>query len=175
VEGRKRRGNFCVVCRRQGYEQTGWFLVIENAWLDRLKILSWHPVLAEQSSMHSVCGKRHLDLLITHWLTYANLQFNVPRIPEFVLANPACGPADGLNLLPAGQLVGELFVLRDSLSRLWTGSSEARESIFEALSVACEERGSLPSVSAPKVDSMPENLVTVPTRAGERLSEYSVS
>lgn len=175
MEGREGRGSFCAVCRKQSYEHSGWFLVIENAWLDRLKILSWHPVLAEQSEMHSICGKRHLDLLITHWLTCGNLRFDVPGTLEFVLADHECRPGDGLNLLPPGQLVGELSVHRESGSRLWTGSAEAREGIFEALSGACQERVTLSLGRPARVDSVPENFGAVPTEARELLSEYSLS
>jgi hypothetical protein len=126
-------GCMCVVCDKRSDEHARWFLVIENSWLDRIKVLSWHPVLAEQSAMHSVCGKRHLEMLLTHWLTYGNFNSQSARIPEVTLADHVAVPGNELTLPLPGQLVGELAVHRESLSRLWTGSPEARESIFEAL------------------------------------------
>jgi hypothetical protein len=36
----------CCVCGLDMLRRSGWFLVIENRWLDRLKILSWHSTLA---------------------------------------------------------------------------------------------------------------------------------
>src|ERR1035441_1738248 len=33
----------CSVCGIDTFRRTGWFLVVENRWLDRLKILSWIP------------------------------------------------------------------------------------------------------------------------------------
>ena len=50
----------CAVCGREAGDGSGWFLVVENSWLDRLKILHWHPTLAEQGGMRSVCCKLHL-------------------------------------------------------------------------------------------------------------------
>lgn len=134
MEHDQRPNGACAICSSRGVHRTSWYLVVEDSWLDRLKIFSWHPELAEQSAMHSVCGKRHLELLITHWLTYANLRFEAARMPESVLANHEYGPGEGMNLPHPGQLVGELTVYREPISRTWTGSAEARESIFQALS-----------------------------------------
>ena len=40
----------CSVCGLDTFRRTGWFLVVENRWLDRLKILSWHSSLASQKT-----------------------------------------------------------------------------------------------------------------------------
>ena len=48
--------------------------MVENRWLDRLKILSWHSSLATQKDMKSVCCRQHLRALIAHWLTQASLR-----------------------------------------------------------------------------------------------------
>ena len=69
----------CAVCGRQTHDPA--FLVVEDSWLDRVKILGWHPVLAEQRGTRSVCGRRHLEILLTHWLTYANLDFSPSATP----------------------------------------------------------------------------------------------
>ena len=122
----------CAVCGCESPYRSGWFLVVENSWLDRLRVLSWHPVLAEQSQMLGVCGKHHLKLLITHWLTEASL--TCPSQPALGLS-PRPGPgwidADGTPTA-AGKLVGELSVHRES-SRVWTGSPGTLECILDAL------------------------------------------
>src|SRR6266550_5000712 len=64
----------CVVCGIETKRHAGWFLVMENCWLDRVRVLSWHPVLAREGGMRGVCGKQHLKTLVTHWLNNANLQ-----------------------------------------------------------------------------------------------------
>src|SRR5258708_19199792 len=61
----------CSVCSLDTFRRTGWFLVVENRWLDRLKILSWHASLASQKDMKSVCCRQHLKTLIAHWLNQA--------------------------------------------------------------------------------------------------------
>jgi hypothetical protein len=68
------RRSACSVCGLDTFRHTGWFLVIENRWLDRLKILSWHSSLATQKDMKSVCCRQHLKTLIAHWLTQASLR-----------------------------------------------------------------------------------------------------
>lgn len=122
----------CAVCGSESLSRSGWFLVVENGWLDRLKVLSWHPVLAEQDQMLSVCSKQHLKILITQWLTQASLQC----LPGRELPNPLpCegSPATNTGLAPAGRLVGELAVHREAVSHTWTGSPEALECILDVL------------------------------------------
>jgi hypothetical protein len=69
----------CVVCGIETKRHAGWFLVTENCWLDRVRVLSWHPVLARDGRMRGVCGKQHLKTLVTHWLNHANLQLVTGR------------------------------------------------------------------------------------------------
>src|SRR6266850_245345 len=64
----------CVVCGIETKRHAGWFLLMDNCWLDRVRVLSWHPVLAHEGKMRAVCGKQHLKTLLTHWLNHANLQ-----------------------------------------------------------------------------------------------------
>ncbi|HLB91870.1 MAG TPA: hypothetical protein VJK27_06000, partial [Terriglobales bacterium] len=64
----------CAVCGLDTFRHTGWFLVVENRWLDRVKILTWHSSLACQNSMKSVCCREHLKALVSHWLSQASLR-----------------------------------------------------------------------------------------------------
>ena len=64
----------CCVCGLDTFRHKGWFLVVENRWLDRLKILTWHASLATQKDMRSVCCRPHLKTLIGHWLNQASLR-----------------------------------------------------------------------------------------------------
>jgi len=122
----------CAVCGTETHDHSGWFLVVENRWMDRLKVLFWHPLLAKHSEMQSVCGKRHLKVLITHWLTQANLDYPTEG---------ACSPFSDSGRSPVetcaphgvGRLVGELAVHRESFSHVWSGSPETLECILAAL------------------------------------------
>ena len=123
----------CVVCGIETKRHAGWFLVMENCWLDRVRVLSWHPVLAREGRMRGVCGKQHLKTLVTHWLNNANLQLvaggGFPWPPAVDIRQRGSNDA----AFSMGKVVGELAVQRESLSKVWTGSPEARECILNAL------------------------------------------
>ncbi len=124
--------------------------------------------------MHSVCGKRHLETLITHWLTHANLQFEAASMPECVLAEHNYGTGEGLKFRHPGQFVGELTVHRESVSRLWTGSAEAREEILEALCGGRNKASNLPSETAVEAESMQPEFAVISSIVDEDFTEYAV-
>jgi hypothetical protein len=127
------RRSACSVCGLDTFRHTGWFLVIENRWLDRLKILSWHSSLATQKDMKSVCCRQHLKTLIAHWLTQASLRLPPARdLPLPIGSDPNLTDVD-LGPHAIGRLVGELAVHRESFSRVWSGSPETLECILDAL------------------------------------------
>lgn len=123
----------CSVCGLDTFRHKGWFLVVENRWMDRLKILSWHSSLAMQKDMKSVCCRQHLKTLIAHWLTQASLRLPPASIPPLPIgSDPRLTDID-LGPDAVGRLVGELSVHRESFSRVWTGSPAALEYILDAL------------------------------------------
>ena len=134
----------CVVCGAETPRHRGWDLVVENQWLDRIKILAWHPVLARQASMLSVCGEQHLKTLLTHWLTHANLRLMASAAPERppVENSPAL---ESESMRSIGKLVGELAVHRESLSRVWTGSPQALDCILNELVQRAGDQGRIPA------------------------------
>jgi len=161
----------CTVCGMESTSHAGWFLVLENGWLDTIKVLSWHPALAEQEQIRSVCGKRHLRALITHWLRYANLRFDAARAEEFRLGPEDSASSDELQPGSAGLLVGELAVHRESLSKLWTGSLQERESIFEALTGRRETQQTAQTGITASSKSQPDAL---PSFADAFFQEYAL-
>ncbi len=123
----------CSVCGIDTFRRTGWFLVVENRWLDRLKILSWHSALASQKDMKSVCCRQHLRALIAHWLTRASLGLPPALHPPLPIgSDPTLADFD-LGPQAVGRLIGELAVHRESFSRVWSGSPAALECILDAL------------------------------------------
>ncbi len=128
-----RKHSPCLVCDLDTLRHTGWFLVVENRWLDRLKILSWHPSLARQKNVQSVCCRRHLKTLLIHWLTEASLRLPTAQpLPQTIGSDPAFTDVD-LGPQSPGRLVGELAVHREAFSRVWSGSPAALECILDAL------------------------------------------
>jgi hypothetical protein len=122
----------CSVCGLETFRHKGWFLVVENRWLDRLKILSWHASLAAQKGTRSVCCREHLKTLVAHWLTQASLR---PMAAEFTpgAMNDLTATEVDVGQDSLGRLIGELAVHRESFSRVWSGSPEALECILDAL------------------------------------------
>lgn len=123
----------CSVCGLDTFRHTGWFLVAENRWLDRLKILSWHPMLARQKDMQSVCCGQHLKTLISYWLTQASLRLPpAQRLPRPRTGDPTLVDID-FGARSVACVLGELAVHRESFSRVWSGSPAALECILDAL------------------------------------------
>lgn len=124
----------CSVCGLSTFRREGWFLVMENRWLDHLKILSWHPSLASDKDVRNACCREHLKLMVSYWLEEASLRLDGP---VRTLAVPLAGCPDqlDLDLTPDSEarVIGELSVYREPFSRSWAGSPEALECILEAL------------------------------------------
>jgi hypothetical protein len=124
----------CSVCGAVSFRHDGWFLAMENRWLDHLKILTWHSSLARKREVRSACCRDHLQALVAYWLEEASLHLASPRFPPIVpLAGHLAQGDFDLDPLCMGQLVGELSVCREPLSRGWQGSSTTLASIMEAL------------------------------------------
>jgi len=129
---KKRRS--CSVCGLDTFRHKGWFLVVENRWLDRIKILSWHPSLALENDMKSVCCRQHLKTLVVHWLTQASLGVSpADRLPPIPIGSDADVTDIDLGPDAIGRLVGELAIHRESFSRIWSGSPQSLEYILDAL------------------------------------------
>ncbi len=138
-----RKRTSCSVCGLDTFGHNGWFLVVENRWLDRLKILSWHPALARQRDMQSVCCRQHLKTLIEYWLTQASLRLPPAyRLPRPKPSDPTrididmdidIDVDDDFRPRSVSRVVGELAVHRESFSRVWSGSPASLECIFDAL------------------------------------------
>jgi hypothetical protein len=77
----------CCVCGLDTFRHKGSFLVVENRWLDRLKILPWHPSLAAQKDTRSVCCRQHLKTLIGHWLNQASLRLPSSHDPPLPIGS----------------------------------------------------------------------------------------
>ncbi|MFY9676117.1 MAG: hypothetical protein WB817_09990 [Terriglobales bacterium] len=131
----------CSVCGLVTLGHEGWFLVMENRWLDRLKILTWHATLARQGNVRSACCREHLKLLVAYWLEESSLRLASPacRVPTPLAGIPEGSDAElGRNAM--GCFIAELSVSREPFSRAWKGSAESLESILEALTVTRSEK-----------------------------------
>jgi hypothetical protein len=155
MDGNLTNRSSCVVCGLETKRHTGWLLVTENRWLDRLKVLNWHPLVARQIGMESVCGEEHLRTLLTHWLTYANLQFLATGSSSWMASGSVREAEADSSITCLGEVVGELAVHREALSRVWTGSPEALECILNALLRGLETRSRAPAFPWPDRATVP--------------------
>jgi hypothetical protein len=124
----------CSVCGLVALRHHNWFLAMENRWLDRLKVFTWHRSLAREQDVKSACCRLHLKVLVAYWLEQASLRLATPANH---LPIPIGGYADDdeldLSADSGGRVIGELSVCREPMSQGWVGSPETLESILDAL------------------------------------------
>ena len=121
----------CSVCGLDTSHHDGWFLVVENRWLDRVRILDWHAALAARQDLKSVCGRAHLKTLLTYWLEQASLRLPPHNNDPMMLTSDSA--RDDAAFCAGARVLGELSVFREAFSRVWTGSPETLEAIVDAL------------------------------------------
>jgi hypothetical protein len=131
------QGIVCTVCGQARTASDGWFILLENRWTDRLKILGWSDVLARQPGVHHTCGPEHVQELVVHWMTTGSLECPFARESEearelgaeVVDRNREYSEPDTRGL----RILGELAVHRESLIRILEERPESLATILEAL------------------------------------------
>jgi len=53
----------CAICGEEALRPTHWFLLTENQWLNRIKVLLWSDATACQSNVMTVCCPEHVQEL----------------------------------------------------------------------------------------------------------------
>lgn len=133
----------CTICGECKRDDNGWFLLVEDAWLDRLKVLRWNSTLASQQQVHCLCSASHLRELVAHWMATGSLEYPfalVPTASEKVMirgAGKAKVKPSHLEISSSG-LIGELAVHRESLNRALSEHPQCLSTILEALLVALD-------------------------------------
>lgn len=143
----------CTICGEQRPSNQRWFLVSEDRWQDKLRILQWDDYLAAQDSMHCACSAAHLQQLVIHWMTTGSLD------------HPFARPHGGLELMkrphrtgwtdrgPFGthgpKPIGELSVHRESMQRVLRENPQSLQTILDALLRALQREATCPQ---PKID-----------------------
>jgi hypothetical protein len=129
---------FCTICGEPRRDNEGWFLLTENRWTDRLKVLGWSDQLVTQPGAYPACSAAHVQQLVVHWMTMGSLALPFARVPAGARSgqrkrrrDAAVDPPepDALGV----KVIGELAIHRESLSRILVESPESLASILEAL------------------------------------------
>lgn len=130
-------GWFCAICGRQQVTESG-FLLVENAWADRLTILRWDDRLASQLGIRCACGAMHVEQLVVHWMTTGSLQYPLARsgaAEKHTAYNfaPRYGPCACDRETFKRAQVGEIEIDRAALNRVIRENPLSLLSILEAL------------------------------------------
>jgi len=62
----KSRVYTCAICGEEKPDDDSWFLLAENQWEDKLKVLQWNEQLAK--SLALACSPAHVEELVIHWM-----------------------------------------------------------------------------------------------------------
>ncbi len=122
----------CAICGEANSEPTQWFLVTENYWEDKLKVLEWSYPLARQHGIHLACSAAHVQELVVHWMA---------------TGSPRFGPVSGTHGV---RTLGELTVHRESLRRVLSENPESLKSILDVLHGALQPDDA-PAPSQPEI------------------------
>lgn len=125
----------CAICGEANPDPSQWFLVTENHWEDKIKILEWNSFLASQQGICLACCPSHVQELVVHWMATGSVSY-----PFAQTATHETGRRwnDFNKLRVVVNTVGvrtlsELTVHRESMRRVLGENPESLKSILDAL------------------------------------------
>jgi hypothetical protein len=126
----------CTICGEPRCGKQCWFLIIEDRWQDKLKMLHWDERLAALPGVHSACCAEHLQQLVVHWMTtgsldhpFARAVYGMAEYPRQRSPRPAMEQFESSGL----RQIGELAVHRESMQRVLAESPASVQAILDAL------------------------------------------
>ena len=129
----------CPICGEVRENPEGWFILVENPWTDRLKILSWNETLARTEGARPACSAPHVQQMVVHWMTMGSLDSpfadtaDTHRFKAVSRLKVINQPETDMT---SSRLLGELAVHRESLLRILRDNPESLAAILEALTSA---------------------------------------
>jgi hypothetical protein len=136
----------CTICGEVQSANQSWFLVVEDRWRDKLKILHWDERLAAVPGVHGVCSAGHLQQLVVHWMTTGSVDHPFARAEycqdEYPRRRSPRPPMETLESSRVRQ-IGELSVHRESIRRVLGERPESLQTILDAL-LSALQRGPRP-------------------------------
>lgn len=126
----------CAVCGEQKITGQVWFLLADNYWEDKVRILQWEDRLAALDNVYCACSSAHARELIAHWMTIGTLDYPFAdsglRIVGVRRQLASLRVFDEPVAQGARQL-GELTVHRESIDRILEENSAALKIILDEL------------------------------------------
>ena len=134
--------HLCAICGDEKSAGGLWFLLAENRWEDKLKILQWDPQLARQDGICRACSAAHVQELVVHWMTTGSLNYPFVRVSSDDNATPRCDGIWPVRIdvdTHVARQIGELAIHRDSVKRVLSESPQYLKTILDA-SIAALQR-----------------------------------
>jgi len=125
----------CAICGEANPDPTQWFLVTENDWEDKIKILEWNSLLASQQGIHLACCPSHVQELVVHWMATGSVSYPFAQTTSHSLTrlwNDFSKLHAAVNTIGVRTL-SELTVHRESMRRVLGENPESLKSILDAL------------------------------------------
>jgi hypothetical protein len=128
----------CRICQAERRDGENWFLLIDNDWEDRLKILLWCDELEIPHQVYAACSPSHVQKLAAHWMATGSLEYPFGRTAarldhRFSAFRESRPPNTRYGDLSGIEELGELAVDRDSLHRLLLESPDSLVPVLDAL------------------------------------------
>jgi len=126
----------CTICGEACFDNPGWFLILEDRWEDRLRILQWHDGLAGQPGIHLACGAAHVQELVVHWMTTGSLDHPFARSGRRKIPVPrytSLWPRRAAGTAQRARQVCELAVHRESMTRVLGENPQSLKAVLDAL------------------------------------------
>jgi hypothetical protein len=141
---------YCALCLEPRVKGERWFLLTENRWTDRLKLLAWDDKLAAQPGVYAACGTAHVQELVIHWMSMGTLDYPFARAYS---ENKKPHRTDTSGTKPREtepdtkgvKVFGELAVHRESLERVLSESPQSLGTVLLAVVGALGGEGLAPT------------------------------
>jgi hypothetical protein len=124
----------CAICGNRKAGQQNWYLIAENPWEDRVRIMRWESCLALSPGILSACGAAHVRELLIQWLNSEILASNQKSLPPiFARAQGDFFHTPAWELAAGMQPIGELAVHRRTLQDSPATLRSVLDAVFHAL------------------------------------------
>jgi len=156
------RKHLCAICEDEKSAGGLWFLLAENRWEDKLKILQWDSQLARQDGIRRACSAAHVQELAVHWMITGSLNYPFARVSSDDKAAPRCDGPWPVRVdvdTHVARQIGELAIHRESVKRVLSESPQYLKTILDALIAALQREGK----------------TTEPQAAAENQAQFAVS
>lgn len=106
----------CAICGKQKAGAQDWYLIAENPWEDRVRIIHWENGVALNPGVLSACSAAHVRELLIQWLNVEILPASQKSLPPaFACKHPDFVQSDAWELAGRVPPIGELAIHRRGL------------------------------------------------------------